>query len=230
MLRSRVVSFLCVGAPLTALSLFANPTAHASITLYSQPTSFPHNAYYASQNSFATDYDDFTLAQTGTITGVDWTGEFFHPPTTATIDSFTISFYGDNAGIPGTQLFTDTIPGDANAVSLGPGDNNDQPGYSYSTNLDSPFVADAGTKYWMSIAANFPLGPQWAWDSGTGGDGVSYQVFLGTGIPRTTDDAFTLIGTVPEPSPVYAMLLGALGLTSLAAIRHRTHFRARSGR
>ena len=219
--RLRVLTIVCVGAPLAAMSLFAVTAAQATITLYSQPTNFPNNSYYASQNSFTTDYDDFTLAQNSTITGVNWTGEFFNPPTTATINSFTIAFYQDNSGVPGTQLFTDTIPGDANAVSLGPGNNNHQPGYDYSTNLDSPFVANAGTKYWLSIAANFPVYPQWAWDSGTGGDGVSYQIFLGTDYPRTTDDAFTLIGTVPEPSPISGIIVGAVGLSFLAVLRRR---------
>lgn len=223
MQRSSVVKFLYSGAPLAALSLLVSPMAHASITIYSQPTQFPDNAYYASQSPFATTYDNFTLPGSASVTGLTWVGEFFNPSTHAPITSFTISFYGDNAGVPGTQLFTDTIAGDANETYIGLGENNDglDPGYSYSTDLDSAFSVDAGTTYWLSIVPDLSFPPQWAWDSGSGGDGLSYQIFEGTDYPRQTDDTFSLTGTVPEPSPVSGILIGALGLSCLAAIRFR---------
>ena len=80
------------------------------------------------------------------------------------------------------------------------------PEYSYSGNIN--FTATGGTKYWLSIVANVGIPPQWAWESGSGGDGVAYQDFFGSLGPLVVDNAFTLsTGSVPEPAD--AALVGA---------------------
>jgi hypothetical protein len=217
---------------IAAAVVLAGPAARA-VVLYNQPSTFPATEFDASQidtnpgglGAFTTDYDDFTLPTTDSINAIAWSGEDFNPSTHATISAFTISFYANNSGVPGTMLYTETIPGDANETSLGTSDNNN-PSFNYFTDLNTPFMATSGTPYWLSIVANAPLFPQWSWESGSGGNGTSYQIFEGTNFPRQTDDAFTLSGTVaPEPSTVSVLFAGVLGL-SLMTLKKRRALRS----
>jgi hypothetical protein len=52
--------------------------------------------------------------------------------------------------------------------------------------------------------------PQWAWESGTGGDGVAYQNIFGSLNRLSVDNAFTLsTSSVPEPADA-ALVSGSL--------------------
>jgi hypothetical protein len=74
--------------------------------------------------------------------------------------------------------------------------------------------------------ANIGVPPQWAWESGTGGDGVAYQNFFGSLNPLSVDNAFTLSSaSVPEPSA--GVLVGGGLLLLVFATRQ---FNKRSGR
>jgi len=76
--------------------------------------------------------------------------------------------------------------------------------------LTTPFLAQAGTTYWLSVQATMPFPPQWGWAGGTGGDGIAYQDFLGSRSQLPTDLAFRL--TTPEPSILALIGIGLAGI------------------
>jgi hypothetical protein len=213
-------------AGLMGLGILVLSPAWASPVIYSQPSDFPGGTVFASQNdpggfgAFATSYDDFTLTGPAIVDDVHWQGGYFNPGTQGTITSFTITFWSDNAGQPGAQLLSETIPGTANETFVG--NQFFGPVYNYSVNLSVPFLATGGTQYWLSIVPTMTLPPQWGWHTGTGGDGLAYQDFFGD---RTAladvDFAYDLTGTaVPEPASLGLVGLAILALT--ACLRRRS--------
>lgn len=221
----------------------AVPALAAPIVVYTQPAQSPVVSTRASQNQaglglvFQT-FDSFSLAQNTLLSQVLWQGSYFNslvidpsfnPPANAT--AFGVSFYADNGlGSPGSLLSTFTFsPGAANqtfvgqqafgATTIGLGI------YNYAATLTSGFLATAGTTYWLSVYAFQPQASttqaQWGWNGGTGGNGLSVQ----NGIPVNFDRAFTLTGTVPEPS---SLALFGSAAAALLALRRRVGRRSRA--
>lgn len=96
--------------------------------------------------------------------------------------------------------------------------------YSYAVDLPTPFVAQAGTQYWLSIQAStaeFP--PFWGWVFGTGGDGTMAQDFNGVRTFFDNDQAFNLSAPSTVPEPVSLLLLG----TSMAGLGLGARWRRR---
>ena len=165
--------------------------------------------------NYATTYDNFTIGGGGSVTDVLWTGGYFGSAGPHNIAKFTIDFYNDNAGKPGSLITSYAFSNNGNETSLG-GANN-----SYSGTLPTAFVAAAGPAYWMSIVPDLGYPPQWGWETSLAGDGTGYQDFFGTLSRVPNDFAFTLLGAsaaVPEPS---SLALGGLGLGVAAAYRGR---------
>lgn len=203
------------------VAVLGGPTrSHADI-LFSQAWDTTGGSK-ASQNdttggngNYATTYDDFTIAGGGTVTDVQWTGGYFGTVGPHNITKFTVDFYSNNAGQPGSLITSYAFSNNGNETSLG-GLNN-----SYSETLPTSFVAAAGTEYWMSIVADLGYPPQWGWETSLAGDGTAYQNFQGTLSRVPSDLAFTLLGAsaaVPEPS---SLALGGIGLALAAAHRWR---------
>jgi hypothetical protein len=207
------------------LALPSGLSAGASAaTLYDQPWDGTGTAT-GSQNdtgggngNFATVYDNFTLGGAATITGVSFKGGYFNPPSSGSIARFTIAFYADNAGQPGSALSTFFISGDGGENGCATAGPSLACNYSLAVN----FGAAAGTQYWMSIVPDVSFPPQWGWEAGLNGDGRSFQDFFGSRSELTSDMAFTLSGNaavVPEPA-TWAMMLGGFGMAG-AAVRRR---------
>lgn len=208
----------CVLALAFGLVLFAGARAQADPIVYSQPTNlFGANASQDDPNglgNFATVYDDFVLASDTSVTDVHWTGSYFNPPSQGSIQSFTITFWDDSAGQPGSSLLSETIAGTAGETFIGL-DFFGDPTYTYSVILSTAFAANAGTRYWLSIVPTLPFPPQWGWEASVAGNGVAYQDFFGDRAQLPGDFAFDLTGTAAVPEPATLTLLG-LGLAGFA--------------
>jgi hypothetical protein len=191
--------------------------AHAAV-IYSQPAQSPVVSARASQFvtppgafSFQT-FDNFSLSANTAISDVHWRGAYFNtlisptaPPVAPNATGFGVNFYADNGGVPGALLSTASFsPSGANETFVGnqfaPNLNLTLAIFDYDVDLTSPFLATAGTTYWLSVFSfsppPSPNDAQWGWVGGTGGDGTSVQIPVGF---VNFDRAFALT-TVPEPS------------------------------
>jgi hypothetical protein len=228
----------------SALLLGLAAPAPADVVLFTQPSDFPVSGRvgaWASQfdtgtpslGNFATAYDNFSVMGTGSfqVNSLTWQGGYFAPPTQGPITQFTLQFWSDAGGKPGSVLATETIPGNANETFVGTEPASGALGpdlvFNYSTNLPTPFVGTAGTQYWLSIVPDLDFSSsnfgQWGWHTATGGDGTSLQDFFGTRFTNPNDLAFTLIGLSPAqiPEPTSMLVWGALGVAGLVGYRAR---------
>lgn len=232
--RGRLLS-LVVAAVLTST---ASPAlAQAPSVLFSQSPDYPSafSAWTSSTplTSFFTQgfqtFDDFTLPQTALINTIQWQGLYIDlgTPTNNPIApnpfAWGISFATDAGGVPGvtlTQIFSpfavvQSFAGQAfiagSIVNV----------YNFSLTMATPFVAQAGTRYWFSpISVQPNANTLYAWMTGAGGtngSGVSHQYLLtasGRSLEGTRGDmAFTLIGAAaPEPPTATLLLLSLLGM------------------
>jgi hypothetical protein len=214
------VALLKVAALSSAMMMSAAVNA---ATLYDQPWDGTGNAA-SSQNdtgggngNFATVYDNFAIGGGGTVTGVNFTGAYFNPPSAGSITKFTVNFYADSAGQVGSSLATFSVAGNGGESGCATTGGTLTCGYNLAVN----FNAAAGTQYWMSIVPDLSFPPQWGWSTGTNGDGKSFQDFFGTRSQLTSDFAFTLTGNAAVPEPAtWALMLGGFGLAG-AALRRR---------
>jgi hypothetical protein len=207
-----------------ALSAAALRPAHAD-TLYSQAPTTAHADLSGSGVDYVS-YDNFTLGANGTVTSVTWYGYYSSSQSQDPAGAyFTIDIFSNSSGAPGTLLSSTTVGGGSptdTGVSLHPG----QDSYSYSATID-PFSATGGTEYWLSIISTPGDLFLWAWQSGSGGDGINFAD--GTGIGSTTffvpyDLAFTLSGSTtaivatPEPSPLLLLVTGILVIAAFSRL------------
>jgi hypothetical protein len=125
--------------------------------------------------------------------------------------SFQITFYSNSGGNPGSSLTTiDVTPTSSSDTTGSPFD----PVTFYSANLSTPFIAAAGTEYWMSV---FDAAPdaRWRWLSAEIDTIGGRQMQNGSATWNATDDvSFRLkdAATVPEPSTMGLVAIALLGL------------------
>jgi hypothetical protein len=188
-------------ATILGLGILAASGAKAQSVLYSQPFDSGNRSDFS---PYWACYDDFTLSGGGTVNKVDWSGLDL-----GGVTGFTISFWSDNSGTPGTSLASDSITGLAGETFSGQyGIVKTQPIYNYSATLASSFSVAPGTGYYISITAN---DGDWCWEtSGVGNHGALQVNSVASVSINDAGLAFTLEGsTVPEPGAIALGLFGA---------------------
>lgn len=205
---------LCAWAVFLLIFISVNAQAY----LFSQlPGTTPMG--YSSNLDTAQVADDFILSSASPINSVKWWG-FDEGGGWSGTSNFTFTFYADNSGSPGGSLLTTS-----GSLTSGIWDSGNRV-YVYTSVLNSPFSAEAGTKYWLSIFDK-NTGSTWGWMMSDGG--TSYQN-LGDGEwtpivsyvndnPMYSNAAFEL-AYQPVPIPTAGWLL-ASGLIALVLIRRR---------
>ena len=190
-------------------------------------------------------FDNFTVATGGTVERVTWRGFWLdlNSPTPAPAPSpdtlsWNIAFHASGGAAPGAALASETFAAaSVTSTFLGPmvftlGSTFNVLLYELSIDLATPFVASAGTEYWVSVLSlSDAYYPAFALMGATGGDDSSFQQQLGplmSIVNETTvarDRAIFLDGTlraVPEPATLPLALAGLALLGASLRSQRRT--------
>ena len=131
---------------------------------------------------------------------------------------FTINFYQDDAGAPGTlkASYAGFITGESTGEILF-----DMEAFSYTYTLPANLTVDGGD--WISVVAANVQGELWYWLTADGGDGCVWALYLGEMCDMEDDLAFCLVGGLGAQTPVapWALALGMALIAIFTIIRHR---------
>jgi hypothetical protein len=178
-------------------------------TLYSH-TFNTLDAYTSWTGTPYTVFDQLASTPAAPINEITFFGCFYGSPGR----NFQISFYQDNAGLPGTQIvsYTTFIAG-TNTGVLWYG----YELYGYSYTLPASLSLIGGN--WVSVRADGS--DYWYWMTASGGDGCLYQE-NGTGFNCTEGDvAFCLGGGAVTPVSNWALFIGIGLILAFAVVRFR---------
>lgn len=206
------------------LPLLMVPTFLSAGTLLNQPfaTIDGRTSHTTNGTNGLQVWERFSLPQSAYIDKITFVGAFVDLGTTANNpvqpagNTWNFQLATDNAGDPGALTSSQSLA--FNAVQqtlLGSASLAGQPVffYSFTANLLTPIFVNGGETSWLSVLVQSDnADPRFAWISGSGGDGVSKQISLGSGnISTYTDRALTLDGSnVPEPGTFVLLSAGAL--------------------
>lgn len=140
-----------------------------------------------------------------------WGGYVTAPGNPGNTRGFSIRFYTDNEGRPGSRIYhQDVMQFTRTQYYVTPPSPPTFPdgiaGYRYELDLPTPFAISSAGQYWISIVAILDRGggtnePQWGWVASiTQTPPLSHQWFFSPGnfAPTTVDSAFVLSRTQPS--------------------------------
>jgi hypothetical protein len=144
--------------------------------------------------------DNFAGQASWNVDTVNFWGGYATPPgEEGNTEGFTIRFYTDEGGRPGTRIFEQDVAKFSEELyftfpGLGFG------GYAYEVALSPGFQPPADGQYWMSVVAILGRGgsanePQWGWIAAQGfNDPAAHQWFFNPGNfqPQGSDVSFVL--------------------------------------
>ncbi|MEC9373425.1 MAG: hypothetical protein VYC34_06245, partial [Planctomycetota bacterium] len=140
--------------------------------------------------------DNFTLASTSNVNGVNWWGssEFFIFNDLTNFSSFTVEIFADAGGAPGASVTGPITASTAATNPVATGNFNFAGGIEYMQGIkfDNPVTLQGGTQYWLSIGSTniSPGDDGYIWSTSNSGDlilagnffdGVGFQSFANTG-------------------------------------------------
>jgi hypothetical protein len=177
-----------------------------------------HFGGFSSDGNLLTVADNYQLTQDTLISGLSWWGGYGNPPSGP--ENFTVRLYSDNGDRPGALLEQYAF-GSVNAVATGQFLNapNLYPEFEYSVNLQTPFLAQAGVMYWLSIVN--PSDSGWLWEASASplNLGVERSLNGGSWEPYYDNTSFVLV-PVPEPASLSLLAFGIFKLTRASRRQH----------
>ena len=176
------------------------------------------NAYTSDINNLYQVYDNFTGISSDIVT-IDWWGATLlyngvWSVCTENPKSFEISFFQDNAGAPGTLVysFTVSVTGQATGQTIA-----GFPIYKFSADL--PVAVTGLTNGWVSIFGAPAGSCSFLWEESDTGDNIAFQNASSIG----TDLSFCLYGETPSiPLSNWALVIGLLLISGFIVVRFRT--------
>jgi hypothetical protein len=200
---------LCRAVVLFGLGILTASSSSGAV-LFSQPFNEANSYYSSGGPGYPNYYDDFILPGGGTISKVDWSGI-----SSDDLTAFTINFYSDNNGFPGTKLSSGAITGDAGQTASGT-----ETIDNFSAPLPAAFTAAPGTEYFIQILGTASGAGGFYWEtSGQGNGGTISQLGNFSPTDINVNLAFTLEGTPAETPEPNTLLLGLLGAAAFLVRR-----------
>ena len=222
-------------APLALVALSAVPT-HAGEVFAKPPT--PGGGVNSSSwvpedgtDSDTYSWDEFTLAETQTITEVRWRGGYALGAPYGHAFDFRVSFFDSAAN--GFQPVLTAFPShESQETVIATFHTNNAAGesfagvsggvvmYDYRYTLPTPVTLQGGVKYWFRVVASQPIYPDWGMATGTGGNGVHFRYSTGTTMYQNWphDLAFSLHATWVDGGPGVAGVAGVPVLTGTGTL------------
>lgn len=211
---------LCT-APTSADVLWAQPQANSFGGLSSQDARNPGGLGWFSEVA-----DNFPGQAGWSVDEVEFYGGYATPPgQEGNTDGFTVRFYTDNGGRPGTRIFEQDV------FTFTETNYYVQPtlgfaGYRYTVALSPAFEVPSDGTYWISVVAILARGgganePQWGWIASTAVTSpFAHQWFFSPGnfTQQSNDVAYSLISNGAPPCPGDLDGDGAVGLQDLAIV------------
>jgi len=180
---SLALAALCVGAA-GATEVFAKPPTPGG--------GVNSSSWVAPDGSDSDTYswDEFTLAETQTITEVRWRGGYALGAPYGHANDFRVSFFDSN--ISGFEPLITALPEhESQETVIATFHTNDNAGetyagvsggvvmYDYQFRLPTPVTIPGGVKCWFRVVAAQPVYPDWGMATGTGGNGSHFRYTTG---------------------------------------------------